>query len=200
MRERFEPDCYYHVFNHANGNENLFRCKDNYRYFLEKYATYIQPVARTFCYCLMPNHFHLLVGIRSEQELVRDVKNLTGFGNLSGLVEQPFSNFFNSYAKSFNRKYHRKGSLFNRPFKRKKIASDDYLTKIIHYIHYNPVHHGFTKNIENWPYSSYKTIFSDKPTLLYRETVLQWIGGRKEFVQFHQQIPDLEISKAFEPW
>jgi len=147
MRDLFEPDCYFHVFNHANGDENLFRCRNNYFYFLEKYAEYIQPVAKTFCYCLMPNHFHFLLGIRSEEELVRSAENLTGFGNLSGLVEQPFSNFFNSYAKSFNRKYHRKGSLFNRPYKRKKVSSDDYLTKIIHYIHYNPVHHGFTTGL-----------------------------------------------------
>ncbi len=95
----------------------------------------------------MPSHFHLLVGKQSKEVLVREAKNLIG------LVEQPFSNFFNSYAKSFNRKYHRKGSLFNRPFKRKKISSDDYLTKIVHYIHYNPVHHGFVKKVEDWPYS-----------------------------------------------
>jgi len=51
----------YHIYNHAVGNENLFRCDENYRYFLKKYAEHISPIADTFAYCLMPNHFHLSV-------------------------------------------------------------------------------------------------------------------------------------------
>ncbi|MCK5209465.1 MAG: hypothetical protein KAQ79_15630, partial [Cyclobacteriaceae bacterium] len=53
----------YHIYNHANGDDNIFREQDNYRFFLEKYVKYINPVADTFAYCLMRNHFHLMVRI-----------------------------------------------------------------------------------------------------------------------------------------
>ena len=55
------PGQYYHIFNHAVGDENLFRQAANYLYFLERYGHYIFPIARTYAYCLMPNHFHILV-------------------------------------------------------------------------------------------------------------------------------------------
>ncbi len=78
----------YHVWTHANGNENLFRTDDNYNYFLEKYIYHIHPVVETFAYCLMPNHLHLMVRIRNEYEVLeflREKKNnqsLQGFGTL----------------------------------------------------------------------------------------------------------------------
>lgn len=46
--EKFEPDSYYHIVNHAVGSENLFRTDDNYRYFLKKYAQYSLPFAKHF--------------------------------------------------------------------------------------------------------------------------------------------------------
>lgn len=60
---------YYHIYNHANGDENLFREQKNYEYFLEKYKQHISPIAETIAWCLMPNHFHLLVKIKKEAEI-----------------------------------------------------------------------------------------------------------------------------------
>lgn len=81
----------YHIWTHANGNENLFRTDENYLYFLAKYAHYIYPVAETFAYCLMPNHLHLMIRVREEQELSNFLKlkkgkslNLQGSRNLGG--------------------------------------------------------------------------------------------------------------------
>ena len=91
--------------------------------------------------------------------------------------------------------YHRKGSLFIPRFKRKQISSNEYWTKIIHYIHYNPVHHNFCNSIEDWPYSSYKTIISDKPTKINRCMVLQWFGSKEDFVAFHQCTPELNLGE-----
>ena len=59
--EQLEAGCYYHIYNHANWNENIFRDKKNYPFLLEKYNKYIFPVADRVAYCLMPNHFHLLI-------------------------------------------------------------------------------------------------------------------------------------------
>ena len=85
---------FYHIYNHENGNENLFREEDNYQFFLKKWAAYISVIADTYAYCLMPNHFHFLLRIKEEKEskvtfqgklFKEDTKHLTGFQNLSGL-------------------------------------------------------------------------------------------------------------------
>lgn len=88
----------YHVWTHANGDENLFREKENYTFFLEKYIEHVHPVVDTFAYCLMPNHFHLMIQVKQEDvvlEYLREKKedpNLQGFGNLEVLVTSLASN------------------------------------------------------------------------------------------------------------
>ena len=149
-----EPGRMYYIWTHANGDENLFRGDENYTFFLDKYSHYIPPIADTFAYCLMPNHLHLMVRVKGEEDLA-NIKDLTGFENLSGLVSKQFSNLFNSYTKSYNKVFERRGSLFERPFKRKEIKTDSYFATLIAYIHYNPVHYGFTERPEEWAYSSW---------------------------------------------
>ncbi len=70
MNELLEFDSHYHIFNHANGFENLFREVKNYHFFLEKYEKHIHPIAETISWCLMPNHFHVLVRIKTRQEIL----------------------------------------------------------------------------------------------------------------------------------
>ena len=67
--EKLVPNNTYHIFNHANGFENIFTEDENYRFFLDKYKQYITPIAETYAYCLMPNHFHLVVRIRKREQL-----------------------------------------------------------------------------------------------------------------------------------
>ncbi|MBX7226861.1 MAG: transposase [Chitinophagales bacterium] len=164
------PDTVYHIYNHANGAENLFRSDENYYYFLRKYGAYIYPIADTYAYCLMPNHFHLMVRIRDEQTVLQHLQlkkptlqaniDLTGFENLSGLITLQFSNFFNAYAKAYNKMYLRRGSLFERQFKRKPITEEDYFLQLIAYIHYNPIHHGFCTDIFDWHIVLFTHIFT----------------------------------------
>ena len=63
------PGNTYHIYNHANGFENIFENEGNYVYFLKKYAEFISPIADTFAYALMPNHFHFLVRIKPSDIL-----------------------------------------------------------------------------------------------------------------------------------
>jgi len=65
-----ESDKYYHIYNHAVGNDNLFKKEENYYFFLKKYIQHISPIADTFAYCLMPNHFHFAVRVKSEKEIM----------------------------------------------------------------------------------------------------------------------------------
>ncbi|MFY0605356.1 MAG: hypothetical protein JXR10_01495 [Cyclobacteriaceae bacterium] len=206
-----EPETYYHIYNHANGNENLFRTSENYYFFLKQRAKYIEPVADAYAYCLMPNHFHFLVMTKNEEDLhQKDLqKDLQGFENLGGLgrkevskiYQQAFSNLFNSYSKAFNKTYDRRGSLFMPNFKKKKISSDAYLTAVITYIRRNPIHHGFVDTLDDWPYSSYYAFISANKTKLKREAVLKWYGDQRDFKSAHHSmqinLPDKSILIDF---
>lgn len=141
-----ESGLIYHIYNHANGSENLFKEERNYRYFLQQYEKYIHPIANTYAYCLLPNHFHFLIEIRPIKEL----EDLPGFKNLAGVstkdkVTKQFSNLFNSYTKAFNKKYLRRGSLFEKSFKRKPIESDHQFQDTFLYINLNAVKHRFVE-------------------------------------------------------
>jgi len=99
-----KPNTSYHIFNHANGFENIFREDENYRFYLEKYTAFISPVAETYAYCLLPNHFHLVVRIRKREvieELILNKNNSTSniFSNLPkvGKVEISEYEIENSY-------------------------------------------------------------------------------------------------------
>ncbi|HET8861461.1 hypothetical protein [Marivirga sp.] len=198
-REPFLPDNLYHVYNHGNGDENIFRSEGNYHYFLMKFNQYISPIADTFAYCLMPNHFHFALYIKEESKLTEHFKdklskNPQGFENLAGLISRNFSNLLNAYAKAFNKMFERKGSLFLDNIQRKKIKDENYFTHLIHYIHYNPVHHGFVRDLNDWKYSSYHAFLSEKKTRLERENVLQWFGGKNDFEKFHQWKPKVDFE------
>jgi REP element-mobilizing transposase RayT len=154
------------------------------------------------------NHFHLLVRIKEPEEILidripkRGGKILTGFETLSGLekyekltqfASKSFSNLFNAYAQALNKQQGRQGTLFERPFRRKLVDSERYFRQLVVYIHSNPVHHGFTDNFKDYPWSSYGTIVSVKPTKLLRNQVLGWFDGQGNFVERHRQIIDFEF-------
>lgn len=193
-----QPNQPYHLYTHANGPENLFLNEENYRYFLKRYEEFIPPVVDTLAYCLMPNHLHLLVRVKSEAELKEFFKNkrkdLTGLSgadkqDLSGLERLTilqFSHLFNAYTKAYNKVYKRRGSLFIRAFKRKEITTDSYFTRIIHYIHHNPVHHGFVKQLADWRWSSYHDFLLPELSATQQE-VINWFGNQQQFLLFHQQ-------------
>jgi putative transposase len=187
----------YHIFNHANGSENIFREEENYRYFLQQYKKHLAEVVDTFAYCLMPNHFHLLVRVKDDKELLKIPtfekhsisENLPGFKNLEGLdldnvfskvVSQQFSNFFNSFTKAFNKKYNRKGSLFMKNFKRKAIESDEQWQETFLYIHLNPIKHGFVGDLMDWKWSSWHAYLqAEKPSILNRAEALVYFDHLK---------------------
>ena len=69
------PGGYFHVYNRGNNKETIFKTEENYYYFLSLWKKYIEPVAQTFCYSLLPNHFHFFIRIRENILLNDDVKN-----------------------------------------------------------------------------------------------------------------------------
>ncbi len=188
-----EPGHYYHIFNRGVNRTNIFNEDRNYAHFLTLYARHVSPVVDTFAYCLLGNHFHLLVRIRTEPVADRSGSELPGQRS----VIQAFNNWLNAYAKAINKAYDRTGSLFQRRFGRLAVTSERHLVAVVHYIHYNPQKHGFVKNFRDWPHSSYDALLSDKPTRLARSAVLDWFGGQQELRRVHAFPADESVIAAY---
>lgn len=199
----FNADFYengiFHVYNRTNNRELLFKSEDNYLYFLRQYDKYLHPFVDTYCWNLMPNHFHLLVRVKSAEAIISHLnakptttlKNvekeyLAGEADTSTLLELEWKRFFNSYAMAFNKQHCRKGNLFYRPFKRVEIEKDDQFTQTIIYIHANAQHHKLCKNVADYRWSSWHTILSSAPTKLLRAEMLEWFGGVAQFIKEHK--------------
>src|SRR5574339_138095 len=91
---------FYHIYNSGNNHEDIFLEERNYAYFLNLWWKHTSPIAETWAYCLLKNHFHVVVFIKDKEDLAE--KDLTGRKtDLSGLRDPSkyFSNFFNAYAR-----------------------------------------------------------------------------------------------------
>lgn len=140
--EPLEKDCYYHIYNSGINSEKIFNNDENKTYFLKLVSKYLLDKVTIFSYCLLDNHFHFLIKVNA------DFQDTT----------QSFSNFFNAYAKAFNKSTGRTGSLFEKHFKRKKITNEEYLRNAIIYIHKNPENHKVVSDFSDYNFSSYKKI------------------------------------------
>jgi len=178
---------FYHIYNRGNNRENIFLEERNYLYFMNLWWKHVGPIAETWAYCLMRNHFHAVI-------YLPDLTSLEDLPGLEVKLKEPsqyFSNFFNAYARGVNRAAGRTGTLFERPFKRIPVESEAYLLRLIVYIHQNPQKHGFEPDFRNWPYSSYHELIADVPTRLQRARALEAFGSREDFIRIHQEIQPL---------
>jgi hypothetical protein len=177
--EPFESNEFYHVYNHAVGNEWLFISEENFHFFLSRYKKYMNGVLSTYAYCLLRNHFHFLIKVN---------KNVS-----SKHISDQFRKFFISYAKAFNIDQNRRGSFFEKHLKRVRIKSDEQLAWIIYYIHRNPIHHQLKIGMKNYKWSSYKVLLSNKESEIQREEVLKFFSGRQNLIKFHRMNISLDI-------
>jgi len=175
-------DNLYHIYNRGNGREKIFFNEENYSYFLRKYDKYFFELADTFAYCLLPNHFHLLIRPKlNEPEL----------------ISEQFRKFFISYSMSINKQELRKGNLLQRAFKRKIIDDEEYFYTAIYYIHSNPIHHKIVDDLTKYKFSSYNSLVSDKETKLCRDEVMDWFGGKNYFIEYHTEMKRNYFSYDF---
>ena len=135
------------------------------------------------CYCLMPNHFHLLLKQRVDNGITTFMKKM-GTG----------------YSMYFNITRERTGSLFQGPYKAKAVKDNDYLTHLSRYIHMNPVDlidanwkevgiknknstHSF---IEKYPWSSYADYVSGRESKIISKNILHELFSALDYVKFVQ--------------
>jgi len=194
-----EADRFYHIYNRGINGENIFKSDRNYLFFLNKVSEFLIPVCDVYAYCLMSNHFHLLVKIKSDVELeslikVRNLdKTFAGLHSPQNIFSKQFSRIFNSYSQAFNKENNRHGSLIESPFKRKLITSDEYLINTIIYIHQNPQNHFITSDFSIYDFSSYQSILSHSKTLLKRDEVIELFDDRENFIALHKKMIDFEF-------
>lgn len=192
MTTELLPNRYYHIYNRGNNREKLFYQPANYAFFLQRYFKFCYPVLETYAYCLMSNHFHMLVSVRPHEEAISLAKK--HFVKLSDppIVSRQMSHFMNSYAQSINKQVGRVGSLFQKTFKRKEVENEDYFRQLVRYIHWNPKHHNFVDDFKEYPYSSFNHYQYPDPneTLIYTEKALQIFGGLDNFLSAHTTFSD----------
>ncbi|MCP9235588.1 transposase [Lewinella sp. JB7] len=174
----YNPNTIYHIYNQSINYELLFRTDANYRYFLEKLKRHVLPHADVLAFCLMPDHFHLLLKptvVGCEPGKCGRYLRLTETGedacfqqNLSSAIKTTLS----SYTQAINKRHGRRGSLFKAKTKAKPgykgfspeelgLDTDDPLTQKIpylrtcfNYIHANPVKSNHVNHPEEWEFSS----------------------------------------------
>lgn len=199
----FINDNYYHIFNRGVEKRKIFLNDQDHQRFLQtlyyyqfsgpkpRFSThkifkskdfYKNPkIIEIACYCLMPNHFHLLI---------KQIKD--------GGIQEFANKISNSYTKYFNTKYKRVGPLFQGAFKAVAIETDEQLIHLSRYIHLNPYVSELTKNLETFPYSSYKDFIKiTKNELCNPEHILQFFKDTKDYKEFvrDQQSYALELER-----
>jgi putative transposase len=185
----FEEGEFYHIYNRGNNKGLIFYNANNYSYFLNKLSFYLSDYLDFYSYCLLPNHFHLLIQVKNFNSINKEKQLLTSGTKIltepHDIISEQFRRFFLSYSKSIIIQEKRTGSLFQKNFKRIKIHSPKYYTFLINYIHRNPISHKISKDYKTYAYSSYNSILSNLPTRLKRKEVLDWFGNMEEFIRYH---------------
>ena len=192
----FVNDCYYHVYNRGTEKRQTFLSDRDYRRFLQtlyyyqfkgpkpRFSTHkklkilnleaLPKIVEIISYCLMPNHFHLLL---------RQLSN--------GGISEFTSKVTNSYTKYFNTKQNRVGPLFQGQFKAVLVETDEHLAHLSRYIHLNPYVSDLTEDWQHYPYSSYIDFENSNPSNLVKpEIILKMFKGIQEYKKFVQDHAD----------
>lgn len=195
-RKIFKVGDFYHIFNKSIANFNIFRdekaClrfiqalsyynnffspKFNLGKFLELKKEYnpilVFPqdnaIVKFISYCLMPDHYHLLIKILKEDVFSKYISNVE-----------------NSFTRYFNLRFNRKGPLWQGRFKAVRINNNEQLLHVSRYIHLNPTTNNLVPKPEDWLFSSYKIIISNDYFLkdLIKEISISDLKEYQNFVE-----------------
>ena len=156
----------YHVLNRGNGKQKVFHKKQDYRVFVDlmKEAKRRHPV-KIFAYCLMPNHFHIVIMAIKAKDLSRFMQWL-----------------MTSHVRRYHTHYGTSGHIWQGRFKSFVIQEDSYLLTALRYVERNPVRSGLVESAMDWSWSSLKElagedsrIFVDEPPIQLPENWVQFV-------------------------
>jgi len=132
----------YHLYNRGNRKAEVFHDRQDYLHFLRQLREYLQKYPITLiAYCLMPNHYHLLV--RQDGE---------------GAISDMMQAFGTSLSKTYNKKYQTVGSLFQGKFRDEHVGDTGYLMYLARYFHRNPVKALLCRAPADWEFSNYRDV------------------------------------------
>ncbi len=173
----FQPGYYYHLYNRGNNCDRIFFDRENYLHFLRLVRRHlIESTLDVLAYCLMPNHYHLLVRCRTDE----------------------VSQAMQRYTKAINRRYNRVGALFQGQFKAIAVDTDEYLLHVARYIHLNPVKAEIIAHPKDWEFSSYLEYAKLRPGSLPKVDFLyQQVLSESEYQMFLQPDEPSIVSRDF---
>lgn len=178
----------YHVFNRGVEKRNIFLGKREYEHFIDTLKHYRQIPKKKLSrrgktlsgqresdrsveilgYCLMPNHFHLLLKQVSD-------------GGISHFMRKSA----NSYTRYFNIKNDRVGPLFQGSFKAVRVETDEQLLHVSRYIHLNPLVSGLVRGLKNYKWTSYPVYIGEKDSdLVANKEILSHFSSNKDYEEF----------------
>ncbi len=189
----FAPADIYHIYNRGNNQQRIFFSRRNYLFFLKKIKKGLTPHCDILAWCLMPNHFHLIVHC-PEALPGRQESDVPGLARGVGVV-QPLNRaiaiLLSSYTKAINRQERRTGSLFQQKTKAKSLtgsADPDYPFVCFHYIHQNPLRAKLVKQLEDWEFSSFRDYAGLRDgTLANKALAYQFVNIPNRAAAFYQQ-------------
>jgi putative transposase len=171
---------YYHIYNKAVTDNLLFVNNENYLFFISKIQEYILETADILAYCLMPNHYHLIV----------QIKDLDFPSSMRKLAL--------SYVVAFNNFYDRKGHLFSGRYQRKHVEDIRYLLHLSRYIHLNPVKAKLVQKAEEWKFSSYQEYIGlAEPDFVNQSIIIEIMNDYKPSTL---NVPGSEYKEFVEDW
>lgn len=171
---QFEKGQLYHILNQGNNRQKIFFKQENYLFFSKKIRTYVLPYADVFAWCLMPNHFHLMV-------LVGEVSVGVALSDTDAVRQRTINDsigiMLRSYTNAINKQQNRSGKLFREKTKAECISctngvtpsfytsegitrvnfenlENQYPQQCFNYIHQNPVKAGLVTDATDWEFSS----------------------------------------------
>ena len=165
----------YHIYNRGNNRGQIFFEDENYAYFMSLYKKYLLCYVELYAYCLLQNHFHLLLRIKEQEQI-------------SSGSEVHISSMFGTYVKAFNHRYKRTGSLFEGRYQRKEVMNNNQLFSTLVYIHQNPQKHGLVSSFEDWPYSSYQHYLDRDPDDLIAPSLIHDSLSYDSIMELHNLI------------
>ena len=175
----YGKDVTYHIFNRSN--ELIFKKRDNYIYFLRKIRKHILPYADLYSYCLMPNHFHILLAVNEKGTEIEFGKPQMQY------LSKNIGAMLSSYTQAFNRQENRKGSLFAHTTKARmlNLKDNDYLLNCFMYIHQNPLLAGLVERLEDWEFSSYPDYIGKRNgSIIKHQLALEVLNIDKDDIEY----------------
>jgi len=184
----------FHIYNRGNNSAEIFFEEKNYEFFKKKMSKHLKPVCDVLTYCLMPNHFHLLVALPSG-----------GLGPSGGLspkheLSKAMGIILSSYTQAINKAHNRTGSLFQQKTKFKQIFRKDQAEIVFHYIHQNPIRSELVSKMEDWDHSSFRCYFSkSNDSLINYDLAYELLNIAKNPDTFYKDAYKVINYKDFKP-